>query len=219
MKNKLIIALDVNSFEKAKKLVDKLAPYVSIFKVGNELFTSCGPKIINYINKKRKKTFLDLKFFDIPNTVKKAVLAATKHNVFMLTLHTTGGPDMLKKVVGSLKSKKKPLLIGVTILTSKNDKKAPKKVVKLARVAKVAGLSGIVCSAKETKKVKKVFGKRFLVINPGIRPSWAGKDDQKRVTTPSEAIRNGADFIVIGRPITQAKNVTLAAKRILKELR
>lgn len=219
MKNKLIVALDINSFKKAKTLVDKLAPYVNIFKVGSELFTSCGPRIINYINKRRKKAFLDLKFFDIPNTVEKAVLAATKHNVFMLTLHTTGGLDMLKKVAGSLKNKKKkPLLIGVTILTSKSDKKAAKKVVKLAKIAKIAGLNGIVCSAKETKKVKKTFGKEFLVINPGIRPSWARKDDQKRVTTPSEAIKNGADFIVVGRPITRAKNPASAAKKITSEV-
>lgn len=214
MKNKLIIALDVNSFDKAKKLVDKLSPYVNIFKVGNELFTSCGPEIINYINKKRKKAFLDLKFFDIPNTVEKATLAAARHKIFMLTLHITGGFDMLKKAKNALKGKKRPLLIGVTVLTSKKGKNTAKEVIKLARIAKKAKLDGVVCSAKETKRVKKACGKKFIVVNPGIRPSWAKVDDQKRVTTPEQAIKDGVDFIVIGRPITKTKNPVSAIKKI-----
>ena len=216
MKNKLIVALDVNSFGKAKKLIDKLSPHIRTFKVGSELFTSAGPKIINYINKKRKKVFLDLKFYDIPNTVKKAVLVAAKHKVFMLTLHATGGSDMLKEAVKALRSRKrKPILVGVTVLTSKADKNAKREVMKLARVAKSAGLDGIVCSAKETKRVKKALGRKFIAVNPGIRPKWAEKDDQKRVTTPKQAVKNGADFIVIGRPITQAKNPATAARKIL----
>ena len=220
MQNKLIVALDVNSFDKAKELIDKLSPYVNIFKVGSELFTSCGPQIINYINKKGKKAFLDLKFFDIPNTVQKATLAAAKHRVFMTTLHITGGFDMLKKAANALKGKKKrPLLVGVTVLTSKAGKNIAKEVTKLALIAKKAGLDGIVCSAKETKRVKKVCGKKFIVVNPGIRPLWAARGDQKRITTPEKAIENGADFIVIGRPITKAKNPVSAAKKILKGLK
>lgn len=218
MYKKLIVALDVDSFDKAKKLIDKLAPYVSVFKVGSELFTSCGPKIIDYINKKRKKVFLDLKFYDIPNTVKRATLAAAKHRVFMLTLHTSGGFDMLKEASGALKGKKqKPLLVGVTVLTSKKAR-GSSEVVKLARLAKKSGLDGVVCSAKETRQVKKACGKDFIVVNPGIRPAWAEKQDQKRVATPEEAIRNGADFIVIGRPITEAKDPVEATKKILAEI-
>lgn len=220
MKNKLIVALDVGSFEKAKKLVDKLSPYVIMFKVGNELFTGCGPGIIDYINKKRKRVFLDLKFFDIPNTVERAVLEAAKHKVFMLTLHIAGGFDMLMKAKNALKGKKKrPLLVGVTVLTSKGGPDTAKEVIKLARMAKKAGLDGVVSSAKETKRIKKICGKKFMVVNPGIRPSWAKQDDQKRVATPEEAVRNGADFIVVGRPITRAENPVMAAKRILEDLR
>lgn len=218
MKNKLIIALDVDSFKRAKKLVDKLAPHAGIFKVGSELFTATGPAIIKYINKKRKKVFLDLKFFDIPNTVEKAALAAMRHGVFMLTVHVTGGFDMLKKAVRVLKGKrKKPLLIGVTVLTSKRSKNAAKDVIRLAKAAKKAGLDGIVCSAKETKRVKRACGRRLIVVNPGIRPRWAKKDDQKRVMTPQEAIGNGADFIVIGRPITRAADPATEAAKIIRE--
>lgn len=233
MKNKLIVALDVSSFEKAKKLIDGLSPYVNIFKVGSELFTACGPKVIKYLRKKRKKIFLDLKFHDIPTTVGKAVLAAAGHNVFMLTLHAAGGADMLKKAKGMLKGKKrKPMLLGVTVLTSKSPEDAGKKTLRLAKSAKKAGIDGVVCSAKETRYVKNACGKTFIVVNPGIRPLWARKDlssvakhskylakedDQKRVATPAEAIENGADFIVVGRPITKAGNPALAAKRILKE--
>ncbi len=219
MKNRLIVALDVNSFEKAKRLVDKLAPYVGVFKVGSELFVSSGPKIINYVRKKRKKIFLDLKFFDIPNTVERAVMASARHGVFMLTLHVKGGFDMLKKAVAVLKGRgKRPLLIGVTVLTSKSGRATCEEVVKLAKTAKRARLDGIVCSARETAFIKKACGRKFLVINPGIRPLHSARDDQRRVATPAEAIKKGADFIVIGRPITRAKNPAREAKKILEAL-
>ena len=218
MKNKIIVALDVDSLGKAKNLINKLAPYVNIFKVGSELFTTCGPEIIEYLKKKRKKVFLDLKFYDIPNTVEKATLAAIKHNVFMLTLHTSGGGDMLKKASHAAKGKK-TILAGVTILTSKKSKTAKKDVIKLARLAKESGLGAIVCSPKETEDIKKIFKNKLLIINPGVRPSWAAKDDQKRITTPRMAFQNGADFIVIGRPITKAKDPKGAARKILEEVK
>ena len=220
MKNKLIVALDVNSFEKAKKLIDKLSPYVNVFKVGSELFVSSGLKIIKYLNKKRKKIFLDLKFYDIPNTVEKAVLTCAKNNIFILTVHATGGFDMLKKASRALKKmKKKPLLLGVTVLTSKKTANTAREVLNLAKLAKKSGLNGIICSPKETKQIKKSLGKKFLVVNPGIRPSWSKKDDQKRITTPKEALENGADFIVVGRPIVKAKNSIKATKMILSEMK
>jgi len=219
VKNKLIIALDVDSFEKAKELVDKLSPHAGIFKVGSELFTTCGPKIVEYINAKQKNVFLDLKFFDIPTTVKKAVLAAAKYKVFMLTLHIIGGSRMLKEAASSVeRQKERPLLIGITVLTSKAEEDSAKEVMRLARIAEESALDGIVCSARETRSIKEAFGKKLLVVNPGIRPAWAGKDDQKRVATPEEAVKSGADFIVIGRPITQAKNPVEAVKEILKAL-
>jgi len=216
MIDKIIVALDVNSFEKAKELVDKLSPHVNIFKVGSQLFVNSGLEIIKYINKKKKKTFLDLKFYDISNTVEKACIEAARHNIFMLTIHAQGGFEMLERAAGGLRGrKKKPLLLGVTVLTSMDDKNAKQKVLELAKLAQKAGLNGIVCSPQETWLVKKVCGKKFIVVNPGIRPDWAGKDDQKRITTPKQALKNGADFIVIGRPITQAKDPVLAVKRIM----
>jgi len=137
----------------------------------------------------------------------------------MLTLHIRGGYDMLKKAANVIKNhKKRPLLIGVTVLTSKADKQAGPKVKKLALLAKKAGLDGIVCSPRETTKIKKVFNKKLLIVNPGIRPAGASKNDQKRITTPKEAVKNGADFIVVGRPITKAKNPALQAEKILKEI-
>ncbi|MCQ9207066.1 MAG: orotidine-5'-phosphate decarboxylase [Omnitrophica bacterium] len=219
MDNRLIVALDVSTFEKAEKLVDELAGHVNIFKVGPELFTGCGPKIIEHINEKKKKVFLDFKFLDISNTVKKATLQAAQHKVFMLTLHTTGGLHMLREAVGAVKDiKNRPLLVGVTVLTSDETENTTEEVLKLAKVAHKAGLDGIVCSAKETKHVKEVFGDELLIVNPGIRPEWAAQNDQKRIAIPEEAIANGADFIVVGRPIIEAKNPAKAAEKILKEL-
>jgi len=220
MNNQLIVALDVNSFEKAKKLVDELSLYVNVFKVGSQLFTDCGPKIIDYITRKKKKVFLDLKFYDIPNTVEKAVLAAAKHRAFMLTLHASGGFEMLRRAKNAFKGmKRRPLLVAVTVLTSKDEKNTKTRVLDLAKLSRKAGLNGIVCSPRETWLVKKVCGKNFIVVNPGIRPLWAAKDDQKRIATPKEAIKGGADFIVVGRPITEARDPILAAKKILEELK
>ena len=219
MQNKLIVALDVDSLDKAKHLVDVLSPSVRIFKVGSQLFVNSGPAIIDYINKKKKKVFLDLKFYDIPNTVEKACIEAARHKVFMLTLHASGGFEMLSKAQSALKRmKKKPLLVGVTVLTSKEDKNAKTTVLELAKLSQKAGLNGVVCSPKETWLVKKVCGTKFIVVNPGIRPTWARAGDQKRFTTPKEAIQAGADFIVVGRPITEAANPSEAAKKILEEI-
>jgi len=176
--------------------------------------------IIDYINKKRKKVFLDLKLYDIPNTVARATLAGAQKNIFMMTLHASGGYDMLNSAYSSLKKiKRKPILLGVTVLTSKKIKHAEKEVIRLATLSKKAGLNGIVCSPKETKRIKKLLGKKFIVVNPGIRPLWAVKNDQARIATPKEALKNGADFIVIGRPITKAKNPIYAIKEIIKELK
>ena len=219
MNNRLIVALDVDTLAKAQKLIDCLAPYVNVFKVGSELFTTCGPEIIKYISKKKKKTFLDLKFYDIPNTVEKSVLAASKHGAFMLTLHASGGQEMLKRAKGAFRGmKKKPLLVAVTVLTSSDEQGAKTRVLDLAKLAKKVGLNGIVCSPRETWLVKKVCGANFIVVNPGIRPLWAKTDDQKRITTPAEAVKGGADFIVVGRPITKAKDPVQAAQSIIEEI-
>jgi len=234
MREKLIVALDVEGFDRAKELVDKLYPTVKIFKVGNQLFTSCGPDIVKAIQRKGGKVFLDLKFHDIPNTVKGAVKSATRWGVLMLTVHTSGGREMLKEAVSAANTAAKqlktvrPKIFGVTVLTSMDnkalsdigvDKKVKDIVLYLAKTAKDSGLDGIVASAKELPLVKKALGKDFSVITPGIRPLTHEKADQKRVVTPSEAIKKGADFIVVGRPITGAKNPKLAAEEILSEMK
>ncbi|HOX54078.1 MAG: orotidine-5'-phosphate decarboxylase [Candidatus Omnitrophica bacterium] len=203
IKDKLIVALDVDTLGEAEKFVDKLCPAVNMFKVGSQLFTACGPQAVQMITKKGAKVFLDLKSYDIPNTVKKAVEAASKLRVFMLTVHLSGGKEMLQAAASV---PNRPKIVGVTILTSQSEDNTANRVLDLARLAKEAGLDGVVCSVAETKMIKKELGKDFLVVNPGIRPKDAQANDQKRVATPKEAIEAGADFIVMGRPILEAKD-------------
>lgn len=234
MKNeKLIVALDVASFSEAEKLVKLLSPLVAVFKVGKELFTSTGPSVIEMINAHQSKVFLDLKFHDIPNTVGAACEAAVRHKVFMLNVHTLGGQNMMIQAVQSVHKTaeelniKPPYLLGVTILTSMKDsdlkelgvrKKLEKQVVSLAVLAKNSGLDGVVASAHETGMIRKKTGRDFLIVTPGVRPVWASHGDQKRVMTPKEAIEGGANYIVVGRPITQNSSPLDAADKILKEI-
>ncbi|MFH1644905.1 MAG: orotidine-5'-phosphate decarboxylase [Candidatus Omnitrophota bacterium] len=226
MKDRLIVALDVDSLDKAKKIVNKLYPVVKIFKVGNELFTSCGPDAVKMIHKKGAKVFLDLKYHDIPNTVAKAVKKAQSMGVFMLNVHASGGSSMMKAAKDAVSSKKLCLL-AVTVLTSIDKpelkslgiRKNPLNQVKhLALLAKKSGMSGVVCSAWEARLIKKLCGKDFVVVTPGIRPKSSERSDQKRVATPDYAISEGADYIVVGRPITLAKSPLDVAKSIVKEI-
>lgn len=233
MKDKLIVALDVSSSKEAEKLVKTLSPVVKIFKVGKELFTSAGPEVVRMIQARRAKVFLDLKFHDIPNTVAAACEAATRLGVFMLNVHALGGKHMLfsavqavHKTAAELK-RTPPLLVGVTVLTSLSEKdlvdvgikaKLKKEVEKLALLSKTCGLDGVVASAQEIEIIRKAAGKDFIIVTPGVRPLWASKGDQKRVMTPREAIEKGANFIVVGRPITQASDPKDAAKKILAEM-
>ncbi len=214
MKPKIILALDVDTFEKAKYFVNKLYPQIKIFKVGSQLFTACGPEIVEFIRKKGAEVFLDLKYHDIPNTVKHAVEAAKKLKVFMLTVHASGGKEMLNAAASV---KRHPLIIAVTVLTSKQEKDTAKKVLSLAKIAKISGVDGVVCSPLEAKAVKNAFGKKFIVITPGIRPAATASADQKRIATPQEAIRAGSDFLVVGRPILEAKDPLLVVRKILEE--
>lgn len=228
MKNdKLIVALDVETFDEAKKLIEVLGPSVDMFKVGSQLFTTLGPQIISYLADRKKKVFLDLKYHDIPNTVANAVSAATGLNgIFMMTVHTIGGEEMLKRAAeAALKKAKslnvpKPFVVGITVLTSdeRNDNVAA-TVLERARLAKSCGLDGVVASSQEAKLIRKELGKDFLIITPGIRPSGEDVGDQKRVTTPKEAIENGSNFLVVGRPIVKASDPLTAAKKILEEIR
>jgi orotidine-5'-phosphate decarboxylase len=216
----LIVALDVDSFTKAKKLVDALCPVVKIFKVGSQLFTAAGPKIVEYIRKKKAEVFLDLKFHDIPNTVASAVRSAVSLEVKMLTLHASGGDEMLRAAVravgegSTLLKVKRPLLIGVTVLTSQEA--LAEDVLALARKAIGSGLDGVVCSVREAGFLKQNIKKDFVVVTPGIRPDSAASDDQKRTATVREATAAGSDFIVVGRPIVEAADPLKAAKEFIQ---
>jgi orotidine-5'-phosphate decarboxylase len=230
--DKIIIALDVPKKEIAFNLIEKLKD-VRTFKIGLELFISEGPSLLKKIHKMGKKIFLDLKLHDIPNTVAGAIRSGLQHRVSMMTLHASGGLDMMKRASDeanqfSIKTGiQKPLLLAVTVLTSfKQDElkqigvqgKTNDQVLNLAGLAQQAGMDGLVCSPKETTLIKKEMGKDFVVVNPGIRPSWASKDDQKRITTPRQAVQNGADFLVMGRPVTQAPDPEQAFLKICQEL-
>ena len=220
-KNNLIVALDVDSFAKAKKFVNLLYPDVKLFKVGLQLFINCGHKIIPEIKKKGAGAFLDLKFYDIPNTVSNAVAQAVRLKVKMLTLHISGGKEMLELAVKTAREEsrmlkiKKPLLIGVTVLTSQETN--PKKVLELAKFGLDCGLDGVVCSAKEVVLLRKKINKKFIIVTPGIRPNTKNYDDQKRVASAKEALRLGSDYLVVGRPIIQAENPKKILQDMLKE--
>ena len=215
----IILALDVDTLEKAEQFVDKLYPKIKIFKVGIHLFTAYGPRIIEMVNKKGAEVFLDLKFFDIPNTVSGAIRSAVRLKVKMLTLHILGDEDMLRNAVAAAEDEankiktKKPLLIGVTVLTSKETTSSD--VLTLAKIGIDCGLDGVVCSAREAPLLRKEINKDFVIVTPGIRPSGVSSNDQKRTATVEEAIESGSNFLVIGRPILEAKDpVSLAEKLV-----
>tara|TARA_B100001175_G_scaffold317272_1_gene333562 strand:- start:702 stop:1397 length:696 start_codon:yes stop_codon:yes gene_type:complete len=225
---KLFIAIDHSEEKIAKELIQKLPPKACGIKVGKELFTACGPNIVDWINSKGFKVFLDLKYHDIPNTVEKACFAAAKMNISILNIHALGGKEMMLSArEGIDKSKNKPYLIAVTILTSmdENDLKTigikssiNEQIKNLALLASQAELDGIVCSAKDILNIKKLLPKDFLYVTPGIRLNNDQDQDQKRVMTPSDAIRSGSSILVVGRPVTEAKNPELTVNQIIKEI-
>jgi orotidine-5'-phosphate decarboxylase len=215
MKSKLIVALDVDSYERAAALVKDLRDAVEIFKVGSILFTRVGPKIVDFINEQGRKCFLDLKFYDIPNTVAKAVESAAALRVFMLTVHASGGEEMLRAATQSIPGR--PVILGVTVLTSVGGN-VQKEVLRLAKQAQQCGLNGVVASPHEIGLIRKAVGDKFLIVTPGIRPSWAETGDQKRVMTPAEAVAAGADYIVVGRPIIGATHPVAAALRVSTDM-
>ncbi len=231
-KDRLIVALDVDTFGRAKSLVDVLSPEVDIFKVGIAPFTDFGHEIMEELSKRGKKIFLDLKFHDIPNTVRNAAQAAAKKGVFMMNFHCLGGKKMLEAAVrgcdeACAAGNKRPILLGVTVLTSMGESDleeigvagpVDKRVMALAGLAKASGLDGVVASAREARMIKEKEGRGFLVVTPGVRPHWADEGDQKRVLTPKQAITEGADYIVVGRPIIGADDPLAAARKIIEEI-
>lgn len=215
MKSKLIVALDVDSFQEATALIQATREVVDVFKVGSQLFTRVGPRIIEFLHEQGRECFLDLKFHDIPNTVAKAVESAAALRVRMLTVHACGGAEMLKAAVAV---PNRPLLLGVTVLTSVGgDVQA--EVLRLAKLARECGLDGVIASPREIVSIRKLVGGDFLIVTPGIRPAKSEPGDQKRPLTPAEAITAGASYIVVGRPIIAAKDPALAAKQISEEIR
>lgn len=212
---KVLIALDYANEQDALDFVSKISPADCRLKVGKEMFTYFGPQFVKKLTEKGFDVFLDLKFHDIPNTVAKAVTAAAELGVWMVNVHASGGPEMMAKAKQALEKygDDAPLLIAVTILTSMDeaelkrlnvDKTPQEQVMFLANLAKESGLDGVVCSAQEATALKQALGQEFKLVTPGIRPAGSAKGDQKRVMTPKEAIDAGSDYLVIGRPITQA---------------
>lgn len=221
-KEKLIIALDVPELNYALELVDKFDDQIEIYKVGLELFTSAGPRIIEELHKRNKRVFLDLKFHDIPNTVLKAAIAATRLGVYMFNVHASGGLEMMKRCKDSVvelclkENLKKPRILGVTVLTSMSQQVLKDEigiqhslnthVRHLSGLALKAGLDGVVASGHEAARIKSHCGNGFLIVTPGIRTSWQPPDDQHRTMTPKQALREGADYIVMGRAIINSDN-------------
>lgn len=218
----IILALDVDTIALARQFVDRLYPKIKIFKVGAQLFTSCGPEIIELIRARGAEVFLDLKFFDIPNTVSRAVAAAARLGVKMLTLHILGDEEMLGAAVLEAENeakkldKPRPLLIGVTVLTSKEA--ASSDVLTLAKIGLECGLDGVVCSAREAAYLRQEIKKDFLIVTPGIRIGSQARHDQKRVVTVKEAVEAGSNFLVVGRPILEVKDPLSAVDEILKDI-
>ena len=233
MRNPIIAALDVPTAEQALKLAELIAPAVGAFKIGSELFTAAGPDIVKKIRATGASVFLDLKFHDIPNTVAKAVTAAVQLDVQMLTVHTSGGFEMLKAAEQAAEEvswklgRIPPLVLGVTVLTSLDtatlreiglDVNVEYQVRRLATVATRAVLRGLVCSPQEVVKLRQTVPPAMQLVTPGIRTGAEMADDQKRTLTPKEAITAGANWLVIGRPIYAAENPRAATEKILESL-
>lgn len=227
--DKIIVALDTQRENELDKLIQDLSGTVTYVKVGMELFYTFGESIIPRLKDQGFKIFLDLKMHDIPSTVYKATLSLAKRGVDMLNVHAAGGRTMMRAAMDGLREvNDDALLIAVTQLTSTDEKtmnnqllipgKLPDVVLSYAKLTADAGLNGVVCSAQETALLKKEIGQDFICVTPGIRPAGIFSNDQKRVTTPAEAINNGSDFLVIGRAVTQAKDPKQAYKDILKDL-
>ena len=233
MRNPIIAALDVPSAEQALALAEQIAPAVGAFKIGKELFVAAGPDIVRRVRATGAPVFLDLKFHDIPNPVANAVASAVRLDVQMLTLHASGGSEMMRAAEKAAQDTAKmlgrpvPLVLGVTVLTSSNretlaeigcDADPEQQVLRLARLAAASGLRGLVCSPLEIVALRKILPAEIQLVTPGIRTGSEKADDQKRTLTPREAMEAGASWLVIGRPIYAAENPRAAAEKILESL-
>ncbi|MBK7393126.1 MAG: orotidine-5'-phosphate decarboxylase [Chloracidobacterium sp.] len=233
IRDRIIVALDVDSAEKAREITRELAGHVGAFKIGLQLFTLAGPEFVRELTADGHRIFLDLKFHDIPNTVAKASVEAARLGVWMFNVHAAGGSEMMKTAVEEVNNVcaaeqiERPLMIAVTVLTSSNAEtlneigfagEVDEQVVRLARLAESAGMDGVVASPREVTSIRSAITRtNFLTVTPGIRPETATNDDQKRVTTLRQAMAGGSDYAVIGRPITQAADRLAAVEQIVAE--
>ena len=232
---RLIVALDFHNFDDVKNLVNELGDDVNFYKVGMELFYSVGVDVVTWLKSLDKKIFLDLKLCDIPNTTANGLCSLMNLGADIMNIHASGGFTMMKTAADKLREESarlgidKPKLIAVTILTSVNQTdweglgysqlEISAQVVRLAKLAKSAGIDGVVASPNEAELIRENCGEDFLIITPGIRPAGSAINDQSRISTPSAAIKNGANYLVVGRPITKAENPKLAAQKILDEIK
>ena len=233
MRDRLIVALDVDSLDQAQKLVKLLASEVGMFKIGKQLFTHAGPQAVQLIQNIGGEIFLDLKFHDIPNTVAKAAVEATRLGVKMFNVHASGSLEMMRMTVKEVErvcrqeKLRRPIMLAVTVLTSLNQDDLQRvgvehdvadQVVRLALLTKEAAMDGVVASPHEVADIRKACGRSFVIVTPGIRPSDGKRDDQRRVMTPRDAVRGGIDYIVVGRPILEAGDPIGAARAIIADM-
>ncbi|MFQ5851287.1 MAG: orotidine-5'-phosphate decarboxylase [Candidatus Binatia bacterium] len=233
MRDRLILALDLDDLERVKKLVRLLAGEVGMFKVGKQLFLHAGPLGVKLIQEMGGEVFLDLKFHDIPTTVAKAAIEATRLGVKMFNVHASGSLEMMRRTVKDVnrvyrqEALRRPMMLAVTVLTSLDKYDLSKvgvggevadQVVRLAVLSREAGMDGVVASPHEVARIRAACGRRFIIVSPGIRPQGKGREDQRRVMTPGEAIRMGADYIVVGRPIVETRDPLRGVKEIVSEM-
>ncbi len=233
MRERLIAALDIDGLDQAQELVRLLAGDVGMFKIGKQLFTHAGPQAVRLIQELGGEIFLDLKFHDIPNTVAKAAIEATRMGVKMFNVHASGSLEMMRLTVKEVErvcrqeKRRKPIMLAVTVLTSLNqddlkrvgvDGKVADQVVRLALLTKEAGMDGVVASPQEVGDIRDACGRHFVIVTPGIRPADSKRNDQQRVMTPGDAVRAGVDYIVVGRPILEAEDRVAAARGIVAEM-
>jgi orotidine-5'-phosphate decarboxylase len=233
MRDRLIVALDVDSINQAKHFVRLLAGEVGMFKIGKQLFTHAGPQAVQLIQELRGEIFLDLKFHDIPNTVAKAAVEATRLGVKMFNVHASGSLEMMRTTVKEVErvcrqeKLRRPIMLAVTVLTSLNqddlqrvgvEHEVADQVVRLALLTKDAAMDGVVASPHEVAVIRKACGRTFVIVTPGIRPAEGKRNDQQRVMTPRDAVRAGVDYIVVGRPILEAGDPVSAARAIVADM-
>lgn len=233
MHERLIIALDVDDLERVRAVVQLLAGKVGMFKVGKQLFTHAGPQAVKLIREMEGEVFLDLKFHDIPTTVAKAAVEATRLGVKMLNVHASGSLEMMRQTVREVRrvcrqeNLRRPIMLAVTVLTSLNKSDLERvgvggevidQVVRLALLSREAGMDGVVASPHEVAGIRAACGRRFVIVTPGIRALKGKRNDQRRVMTPEDAVRAGVDYIVVGRPVMEAKDPLAAVRDIIAEM-